>query len=44
VFEINWDRYNELSKKSKEEMTDDEWEFFRYVYHVEEFRAGLDGD
>ena len=44
MFEMNWNRYYELSKLSKEEMTEEEWEFFKYMYHVEEVRAGLDGD
>lgn len=40
---IDWRRYEELQKKSFEEMTEEEKEFFKYMYHVEEFRAGLDG-
>lgn len=44
MFRIDWDRYRELDKKTKEEMTEEEWEFWKYMYHVEEFQAGLDGD
>lgn len=41
---IDWNRYYELQKKSREEMSDEEWEFYKYMYHVEEHMAGLDGD
>lgn len=44
MFRIDWDRYHELSKKTREEMTEEEWEFWKYMYHVEEHMAGLDGD
>ena len=40
--QIDWQRFEELEKKKREEMTDEEWEFFKYMYHVEEFMAGLD--
>lgn len=39
---IDWQRFEELEKKKREEMTDEEWEFFKYMYHVEEFMSGLD--
>ena len=44
MYSIDWFRYHELSKKTFEEMTPEELEFHRYMYHVEEHEAGLDGD
>lgn len=44
MFQIDWHRYHDLSKKKFEEMTEEEKEFYKYMYHVEEFQAGLDGD
>lgn len=44
MIEINWQRYYELCKKPKVKMTKEEWEFYTYMYNLEEFRAGLDGD
>ena len=41
MISIDWERYHELGKKTKEEMTEEEWEFFKYMYHVEEYKAGL---
>lgn len=40
---IDWQRYEKLEKKKREEMTEEEWEFFKFMYHVEEVQAGLDG-
>ena len=44
MFIVNWQRYFELEKKKKEDMTEDEKEFFNWMYHVEECLAGLDGE
>lgn len=44
AFIIDWQRYYKLAEKKKEEMTEEEWEFFRWMYYVEEFQAGLDGN
>lgn len=44
MFIVNWQRYFELEKKKKEDMTEDEKEFFNWMYHVEEFQSGLDGE
>ena len=41
---IDWNRYNELQTKSPKDLTDEEREFFKFMYHAEEVRAGLDGD
>ena len=41
---IDWQRYEKLQGKKKEEMTEEEWEFFVWMYHVEEFKVGLDGN
>ena len=41
---IDWQRLEDLEKKKREEMTDEEWDFFKWMYHVEEFNAHLDGD
>lgn len=41
--QIDWQRFEELEKKKREEMTDEEWDFFKYMYHLEEFMFGLDG-
>lgn len=41
---IDWQRYWELEKKNWNDLTDEEKEFCKYMYHVEEFQAGLDGD
>lgn len=34
-------KYEELQKKKKEEMTEEEWKFFIRMYHLEEFEAGM---
>ena len=39
---IDWNRHNELQTKSFEELTNEEREFFKFMYHAEECR--LDGD
>lgn len=44
MFRVDWQRYFELEKKSREDMTEEEWEFFKYMYYVEECQAGLDGE
>lgn len=44
MFIIDWHRYFELNKKKREEITEEEWEFYKWMYHIEEFQAGLDGD
>lgn len=44
MFKIDWQRYEELHKKTKEEMTAEEWEFYKTMYHMEEVKCGLDGD
>lgn len=44
MYKIDWQRYYDLEKKKKEEMTEEEWAFYKWMYHVEEFQAGLDGD
>ncbi len=44
MFRIDWNRYYELMKKPFDEMTEEENEFCKYMYHVEEHMAGLDGD
>lgn len=41
--QIDWIRFHELEKKNITEMTKEEWEFFKFMYHVEEVQAGLDG-
>lgn len=41
---IDWERYRQLAGKKKEEMTEEEWDFFSYMYFVEEFKGGLEGD
>ena len=42
--QIDWQRYYELEKKKKDEMTQEEWEFYNLMYHIEEFKSGLDGE
>lgn len=38
--------YNQLFyfKKNGEKLSDEEWEFCKTMYHMEEFACGLDGD
>ena len=36
--------YKRLDKQYGNTLTEEEKEFVRYMYHVEEFQAGLDGD
>lgn len=40
---VNWQRYEKLNKKPFEEMTEEEKEFYKFMYHVEEYKSGLDG-
>ena len=40
---IDWQKYRELEGLTREQMTEEEWEFFKYMYHVEEYESGLDG-
>lgn len=42
--QIDWQRCWDLEKKDWNDLTDEEKEFYKYMYHVEEFQAGLDGD
>lgn len=44
MIEIDWGKYQELNKKTKEEMTEEEWDFYKEMYRLEEFQAGLDGE
>lgn len=41
IKQIDWERYNQLLKKSFREMTDEEKDFCKFMYHVEEYEAGL---
>ena len=41
---IDWTKYIELQTKSHENFTEEEREFFKFMYRAEEHRAGLDGD
>ena len=41
---IDWNRYNELQTKPLEDLTEEEREFFKFMYRAEEHRVGLDGD
>lgn len=43
MFKIDWDRYNELTDKeyNGEELTEEEKDFCKYMYHYEEWQAGL---
>lgn len=43
MFRPDFQRYNDLLKKKKEDMTAEEWEFYKSMYRLEEFQAGLDG-
>lgn len=40
IKQIDWERYNQLLKKSFQEMTQEK-DFCKYMYHVEEAKAGL---
>ena len=40
----NWQRFYELEKKSKEQMTREEQDFYRFMYQLEEMQSGLDGE
>ena len=44
MFEIDWNRYYKLMQTSFFEMTDEEKEFCKTMYHMEEAMCGLDGD
>lgn len=44
MFEIDWNRYYKLMQKPLDSWTDDEHEFCKTMYHMEEVMAGLDGD
>lgn len=41
IKQIDWERYNKLLKKSFQEMTDEEKDFCKFMYHVEEERDGI---
>lgn len=41
---VDWQRYYELEKRDYNTLTEEEKEFIRYMYHADEFQAGLDGD
>lgn len=40
----NWQRYYELEKKPKDQMTEEERDFYRFMYQLEEVQSGLDGE
>lgn len=42
--EINWNYYQELQKIPKEKMTSEQWNYYKWMYHIEECQCGLDGD
>lgn len=44
MIKIDWQRYHELEKRDYNTLTEEEKDFIRYMYHVEEFKTGLDGD
>lgn len=44
MFDIDWKRYYELSSKPDKDLTEEELAFVKTMYHMEEVRAGLDGD
>ncbi len=44
MFKIDYQKYFELEKKKKEEMTQEELKFYKWMYHVEECQSGLDGE
>lgn len=41
---IDWQRYYELEKRNYNTLTEEEKDFVKHMYHIEEFQAGLDGD
>ena len=41
---VNWQRYYELEKKPKDQMTEEERDFYRFMHQLEEMQSGLDGE
>ena len=42
MLKIDWQKYNDLCKKDFKDMTEDEKEFFKFMYHCEECRLEHD--
>ena len=40
----DWQRYYEIEKKTKDQMTEEEYNFYKFMYQLEEMRSGLDGE
>lgn len=41
MLKIDWQRYRKLEQKKFEDLTEEEKEFCKFMYHVEEAKAGL---
>lgn len=39
MFRIDWQRYYELEKKKLEDITKEEWEFFKYMQDQTEIKG-----
>lgn len=41
IKQVDWKRYEELLQKNFKELTEEEKDFCKFMYHVEEYKAGL---
>lgn len=41
---LDWNRYYEIERKPKSERTEEEQDFYRWMYQLEEIQSGLDGE